>query len=309
LHSACPKLPKVYCTNKWKGWMKNNCAKSCGHCVTTGVVTRAPTFQPTFPSTTSAPVLNGQCGKVKVSTSRVIGGTTAKAGAWPWQIAMYFMGGFGCGGSLVNSNWVVTAAHCIGRKPANGFKILLGGQNRQKPDGNEQVIGVSHIIIHPQFNLYGKLNNDIALMKLSRPALFNNRVQPVCLPNQGEKPAVGSKCYITGWGKMQHPGRSVSKLQQLPLTVQDSNKCNRMNSWIFPVTQKMICGANPNVPENQSGCHGDSGGPFVCQQRDGSWKLQGVVSWGSPNCNSKKAFSVFARVGQFRSWMDQYINN
>ena len=71
---------------------------------------------------------------------------------------------------------------------------ITGDHDRQKNEA-EQTIQVIQIITHER---YGRLNNDIALLKLSRPVMFNNKVQPICLPRQGEEPAVGSKCYITG---------------------------------------------------------------------------------------------------------------
>ena len=105
---------------------------------------------------------------------------------------------------------------------------------------------------------------------------------------------------------MTHPGYSVRFLQQLALTIQDNVSCARKNTYT-KITDQMLCAANTDVSANQSGCHGDSGGPFVCQNSDGSWTLHGAVSWGSPRCNIKEAYSVFARVGQFRNWIDQKI--
>ena len=111
--------------------------------------------------------------------------------------------------------------------------------------------------------------------------------------------------FLPGWGKMTHPGYSVTVLQQLGLTIQDKSSCSRMNSKYTRITDQMLCAANTRVSSNQSGCHGDSGGPFVCQNSNGSWTLHGAVSWGSPQCNIKDAYTVFARVGQFRNWIDQ----
>ena len=54
-----------------------------------------------------------------------------------------------------------------------------------------------------------------------------------------------------------------------------------------------------------SGCHGDSGGPYVCKNSAGRWVLQGAVSWGSPRCSASERYTVFARVAQFRNWIDQ----
>ena len=69
------------------------------------------------------------------------------------------------------------------------------------------------------------------------------------------------------------------------------------------ITDNMLCaGVNGTI---LSGCHGDSGGPFVCQTFAGNWVLQGAVSWGSPRCSAAERYSVFARVAKFRNWIDQ----
>ena len=75
---------------------------------------------------------------------------------------------------------------------------------------------------------------------------------------------------------------------------------NRLN-----ITPQMVCGGEEG--SSKVGCHGDSGGPYVCRRRDGSWFLEGAVSWGSPRCSSRERFTVFARISQFRRWIDRHI--
>ena len=71
------------------------------------------------------------------------------------------------------------------------------------------------------------------------------------------------------------------------------------------ITDQMICaGINGTI---LSGCHGDSGGPYVCQSSSGNWVLQGAVSWGSPRCSAAERYTVFARIAQFRNWINQYV--
>ena len=70
------------------------------------------------------------------------------------------------------------------------------------------------------------------------------------------------------------------------------------------ITDTMICAGIEGKP--QSGCFGDSGGPYVCQSSSGKWFLQGAVSWGSLSCDASDRYSVFARVAQFRDWIRQH---
>merc|ERR1712048_474802 len=308
-YSRCSNYNKqAYCKHPW---LKQNCRKYCGYCdgaQTQPPQTQAPQTQApqTQAPQTQAPGTHrpGSCGRPQVAQSRVVGGKTANAHSWPWQIGLHRYGRFICGGSVVNSRWVVTAAHCIHRRSASEFTVKLGDHNRNVDEG-EQTIKVKRIIAHPR---YGRLNYDIALLELESPVKFGKHVQPVCLPAQGTKPAVGTKCYITGWGKTRHPGGSHYILQQLGMKVQDKAVCDRKNSKYQRISDQMLCAANPEVSANQSGCHGDSGGPFVCENSDGSWTLHGAVSWGSPRCDVKDAFTVFARVAVFRNWIDKYIN-
>ena len=74
---------------------------------------------------------------MKIPKSRVVGGVTAKAGAWPWQIGMFFAQGgrFHCGGSLVNSRWIVTAAHCLQGRSASDLIVHLGKVKLSCHDG------------------------------------------------------------------------------------------------------------------------------------------------------------------------------
>eukprot|EP00111_Clytia_hemisphaerica_P002734 TCONS_00007703-protein len=100
-NTSCPRWAPSYC--KTNAYVKANCKKSCNMC---GPSTPAP---PTSAPGTYPP--QGSCGRPQVAMSRVVGGQNAKAHSWPWQIGLHRNGGFMCGGSIINSRWVVTAAH------------------------------------------------------------------------------------------------------------------------------------------------------------------------------------------------------
>ena len=141
------------------------------------------------------------CGIRRVQQSRVISGTDAAKGAWPWQVGMYFSGRFICGGTLIAPNWVLTASHCVvsggTTSDASNFEIVVGDLHRDINDTTERRHKVESIIPHPNYN--GQtINNDIALMKLTDPAIITDHVVTACIPNKNDVIAVGSDCFITG---------------------------------------------------------------------------------------------------------------
>ena len=113
-----------------------------------------------------------------------------------------------------------------------------------------------------------------------------------------------SICYLLGWGKTTHPGSMTTILQQGKMPVVSNAACYMLNKKTipFPITGGMICSGNGGITR-LSGCHGDSGGPFVCRI-GGRWELHGAVSHGSNTCQSIKSYTVYSRVSYFKRWIE-----
>lgn len=109
-----------------------------------------------------------------------------------------------------------------------------------------------------------------------------------------------------GWGKTSIV-TSTSRLLQAALPVVDRETCAERNSFNnHVVTSKMLCAGYNNGITFKSACHGDSGGPFQCEDPDTKkWTLYGIVSWGSPQCNGLDSYTVFTKVSHYISWIYQ----
>uniref|UniRef100_A0A8C7S845 trypsin n=1 Tax=Oncorhynchus mykiss TaxID=8022 RepID=A0A8C7S845_ONCMY len=217
---------------------------------------------------------------------KIVGGYECKAYSQPHQVSLN-SGYHFCGGSLVNENWVVSAAHCYKSR----VEVHLGEHNIKVTEGSEQFISSSRVIRHPNYSAYD-LDNDIMLIKLSKPATLNTYVQPVALPSSCA-PA-GTMCTVSGWGNTMSSSESAdkNKLQCLNIPILSYSDCN--NSYPGMITNAMFCAGY--LEGGKDSCQGDSGGPVVC-----NGELQGVVSWGY-GCAEPGNPGVYAKVRQKNSF-------
>ncbi|KAG7278779.1 hypothetical protein CRUP_019085, partial [Coryphaenoides rupestris] len=109
---------------------------------------------------------------------RIVGGYECRDHSVPWQVSLN-NGWHFCGGTLINSRWVVSAAHCY--KEGREMEVRLGEHHLKYKDGPEQFIAPAAVVLHPDYDRY-KMNNDIMLIRLAEPALINEYVSPAALP-------------------------------------------------------------------------------------------------------------------------------
>uniref|UniRef100_S4RVG1 Peptidase S1 domain-containing protein n=1 Tax=Petromyzon marinus TaxID=7757 RepID=S4RVG1_PETMA len=193
----------------------------------------------------------------------IVGGSECAAHSQPWQVSLN-IGYHFCGGSLISSEWVVSAAHCYMPPRAPSISVRIGEHNIFASEGTEQWIQASKAIPHPQYHS-ATTDNDIMLIKLSSPATLNQYAQAVPLPSSCV--GTGVMCTISGWGETQ-------------TSVGEDMDTSCRNSY-------------PGMPPPQ----GDSGGPVVC-----NGQLQGIVSWGR-GCALPNYPGVYTKVCNYNSWI------
>ncbi|XP_066930003.1 coagulation factor IX-like [Clytia hemisphaerica] len=258
-------------------FMKENCLKACDICKE----------------------YTGKCG-VREKKTRIVGGTTAKPGEWPWQVKVG-----GCGGTLVSDQFVVTAAHCFDRsKDPDDYKVTAGEHDKYEKEQWEQKMEIEKIIIHPA---YGKLvsnDADMALLKLKKKVSFNQRVRHACVADDFVDIGLDSECWVSGWGALKFNGRSARYLQQAKLPLIDPKECVATMGY-RSITDNMLCAGFKDGTKDS--CQGDSGGPLVCRKQDAvtgesQWYLWGVVSWGY-GCATQRYYGVYTKAHNFRHWI------
>ncbi|GBL72278.1 Proclotting enzyme [Araneus ventricosus] len=153
---------------------------------------------------------------------RIVGGYEANPGQWPWMAAIFLDSYRGreywCGGALVGTWYILTAAHCLSDQRGRKYRkeqltVRLGDHHLFRTDDfmNPIEFKVAATIPHPQFSRSG-FYNDIALLKLRHSVTYSEYISPVCLPTPGLKAntLVGYMGTVTGWGTLSY-GESFKK--------------------------------------------------------------------------------------------------
>ncbi|NWR55875.1 KLK14 protein, partial [Bucorvus abyssinicus] len=226
--------------------------------------------------------------------SRIIGGQPCSITRRPFQVAILKRGQILCGGSLVGSQWVLTAAHC--RQPISTVRVLIGTDSLRNRGGETR--SVSRFIVHPNYNSQ-RNDNDFMLVQLNRPVQFGENVKKIRLATRC--PVEGTRCSVSGWGTTRSPGAQLPQdLQCAAIETFGRDKCAR--AYGNAITPNMFCAGVPQGGVDS--CQGDSGGPLVC-----NGELQGVVSWGMAVCGRRGQPGVYANVCRVTPWIRRYIGS
>merc|ERR1711913_268765 len=206
-----------------------------------------------------------------LTEGRIIGGEEAPKHEFPWQVSLKSLGSHICGGSIVNRNQVITAAHCCEGQVALFDKIVAGAHDRNLEPGH-QSRGISSMEFHESWN-DPAFDHDICLVTVNEPFDFKDpNVQPI----------------------------DFFKTADAQIPLHSAADCET----IFPgyITENMVCAGSAG----HATCNGDSGGPLVCPGADGVGKLTGIVSFGYTGCTNA---GVYAKVSQFEDWiMERWVD-
>lgn len=233
---------------------------------------------------------------------KIVGGVQTEENEYPWQVGLISSSGSRspfCGGTLISSKEVLTAAHCTASGGAN--YVLVGEHNLNANDG-ERAVRVCSVLEHSSYNS-GTVDYDFAVLRLCEDVTFQTDILPACLPTSSSTSYENVDAVVSGWGTLSSGGSSSSVLREVTVRTMSNSQCTASNTAYSSgdITSRMICASNPG----KDSCQGDSGGPLVTET--GSfYTLIGVVSWGQ-GCAQSNAPGVYARVTSQLSWVTSRI--
>ncbi|XP_061438032.1 chymotrypsin-like elastase family member 2A [Lethenteron reissneri] len=244
--------------------------------------------------------------KINLQQGRIVNGDEAAPNSWPWQISLATAWhperpdvlDHTCGGVLLNSDWVLTAAHCIVTNYSQS--VRLGKHNLKMIEEGQLHVQIKNTHVHPRWNAsFIDYGFDIALIELNESVPITNTTQPATLPYPEHILSNNPECFATGWGSLSTNGPSPDTLQQAKLPFVSYAKCSSSEYWGTRVKPSMICAGD----SLHSTCYGDSGGPLNCKT-DRGWEVHGLTSFGSSlGCNLDTKPNVFTRVSGYSAWI------
>jgi len=264
-------------------------------------------------TTAAPPPPTGSCKCGVANRSfKIVGGVTTEEHEYPWQVGLlsskYSAGPF-CGGSIVSSKEILTAAHCTAGRTTSNTWVLAGGHRLGTTSTKEQRLKVCAIKDHPNYKPESYHDNDFSILELCEEIDFREEVSPVCLPTISGTGSgyEGVNAVVSGWGALSQSGGSPNQLMEVIVKTMSNRQCTGSSTDYTSqhISSNMLCASNPG----KDSCKGDSGGPLVTNEgptSGTSYYLIGVVSWGF-GCAQPTAPGVYARVTKQLSWINRNI--
>ncbi|XP_069347974.1 azurocidin [Eulemur rufifrons] len=218
----------------------------------------------------------------------IVGGRKARPLEFPFLASLQNQGRHFCGGALIHTRFVLTAASCFRSLNPGVATVVLGAYDLRRRERSRQTFSIRSISENrydPQENL-----NDLLLLQLEREANLTSNVALLPLPPQNAVVVAGTSCQVAGWGNRQNGGRLSRFPRVVNVTVTPEDRCRPNNLCTGVLTRRGGI------------CQGDGGTPLVCNGLG-----HGVASFSPNPCGKGPDF--FTRVALFREWIDSVLNS
>ncbi|MGB1320989.1 MAG: S1 family peptidase [Vibrio gallaecicus] len=239
------------------------------------------------------------------ASSRIINGTEAAEGSWPFIAALVmkdadpYQGQF-CGASFIGERYILTAAHCTEGLESQDIDVVVGSSDLSASDVEGSRYAVKHIYTHESY-VSASSGHDIAVIELSEAA--SKVAIPLADQFLRNDLPTGESLTVMGWGNQNNQSDqfvSSSKLHQVNVPLVSQSVCRTASHPLYrSIGDDAFCAGFPQG--GYDSCQGDSGGPIVVNH-GGTTKQLGIVSWGI-GCADENAYGVYTNLSHFTDWI------
>ena len=256
-----------------------------------------------FLGTINAQTKNVPLGSGGYGSSNILGGTSTNINQAPYQISMESNGSHICGGSIISNRWILSAAHCLVGASANSITIHAGSTDQTNNSVGQRIVAQT-IYVHPNYNST-TLENDVALIYLSQPLIFNHDVCPIEYANNCNTTTTSisppRSTFLTGWGITCNTCSGSTTLNGVNLPIIDNTTARNINiaynsSYNTNISNNMISFFNAG----QGAGPGDSGGPAVIDNNGNKIEI-GTSSWGW--WPKDQLPTIYANIRNYGTWI------
>lgn len=261
-----------------------------------------------------------ECGYSNISSGRIVGGSPAAKGEFPWIAALGYRNAKNaaspkwlCGGNLITTRHVLTAGHCV-HKRQDLYIVRLGEIDLYSDDdgANPVTIPIQKSKIHEDYSP-SSFTNDIAILTLEFAPNIPG-VWPICLPLDEpyrSNPFERKSPFVAGWGSLYFNGPSSATLQKVQLPTVTVEQCKNAfaNFKTTVIDDRVLCAGY--TQGGKDSCQGDSGGPLMLAvSNEAGYNVFyqiGVVSYGF-RCAEAGFPGVYSRVTYFLDWITRNLD-
>ncbi|KAL6440722.1 hypothetical protein ACFW04_003288 [Cataglyphis niger] len=254
----------------------------------------------------------------------IFSGMRAERGEFPYMVALGYENEdkddsensdaieYNCGGTLISSEYILTAAHCVNSVQEKvPIEVRVGSEDLKSVGDDVQRIPIIDVITHPRYKR--SMNyNDVAILKLKTPVRMTNNVRPICIQTKSLTTmdmSTNVSFIVIGWGATSFTDDSSTKLMKTPsLSLVDRESCaksfNGFSKLPRGLDDNMICVLDTNVTRRSDACQGDSGGPLLMFTGP-NHSIVGITAFGQ-SCGGSIP-GVYTAVYSYLEWIERQV--